>query len=483
MSKVAVVGSGPSGWAAAQRLVELGIEVDVFSADVSPNDNSSETHAPKNFKINRKLFKGSDYPYRLFPTGPKISQSEVEVVTSFAQSGLSLVWGATMLPYQKHDIGNWCITDVDLESGYKWICSKVPIAGDIDRLVGDFPPYISHPPLLPSSRILSFLEKASKANDKNLTTGASRLAVYSVRQEKEGCLYCKQCLLGCPIDLIWKAPQIVGLANYFGGLRVLSINTMEKKHQLKVISKDGNVFTFGSYERVFLCSGPVESFRVLSTSNFVSPNAVLLDSQTFFVPILISSKYGKPDLEAHTLSQAFCYLKEGLKTKSQLQIYDYSDDLISRVYQILPITRILPMWLLKKILQRLFVGIGYLNDGDSAKILMQLNKEGHVNLSLEGSSGKSAKMIVKSMVRLYRRKFYRLGLWPLTFLTQIALPGQGVHCGGWLPMGFKSDRLGQPNASQGIHVLDSSILPSIPAGPITFTVMANAVRIIEELYE
>ena len=47
-------------------------------------------------------------------------------------------------------------------------------------------------------------------------------------------------------------------------------------------------------------------------------------------------------------------------------------------------------------------------------------------------------------------------------------------------MGDKSDLLGRPTGSQNIHVVDSSVLPTIAPGPITFTVMANAMRIAEE---
>ena len=47
-------------------------------------------------------------------------------------------------------------------------------------------------------------------------------------------------------------------------------------------------------------------------------------------------------------------------------------------------------------------------------------------------------------------------------------------------MGDKSDLLGRPVGLRNVHVLDSSIFPSIPAGPITFTLMANANRIVRE---
>jgi choline dehydrogenase-like flavoprotein len=47
-------------------------------------------------------------------------------------------------------------------------------------------------------------------------------------------------------------------------------------------------------------------------------------------------------------------------------------------------------------------------------------------------------------------------------------------------MGERSDLLGRPNGCHNIHVVDSSVLPTIAPGPITFTVMANARRIAEE---
>ena len=49
-----------------------------------------------------------------------------------------------------------------------------------------------------------------------------------------------------------------------------------------------------------------------------------------------------------------------------------------------------------------------------------------------------------------------------------------------LSMGENANLLGVPNGCTNIHVVDSSVLPSITAGPITFTVMPNAMRIAKE---
>jgi len=64
----------------------------------------------------------------------------------------------------------------------------------------------------------------------------------------------------------------------------------------------------------------------------------------------------------------------------------------------------------------------------------------------------------------------------------MAEPGRGYHCGGSIPMRenpkpFESDRLGRPHGWSRIHAVDATVLPSVPATTITFSVMANAHRI------
>ena len=71
---------------------------------------------------------------------------------------------------------------------------------------------------------------------------------------------------------------------------------------------------------------------------------------------------------------------------------------------------------------------------------------------------------------------------PLGPLLSRPEPGHGFHVGGTFPMsshptGFASDTLGRPAGLTRVHAVDSSVLPSIPATTITFSVMANAHRI------
>jgi choline dehydrogenase-like flavoprotein len=67
-------------------------------------------------------------------------------------------------------------------------------------------------------------------------------------------------------------------------------------------------------------------------------------------------------------------------------------------------------------------------------------------------------------------------------MIQMGKPGRGFHSGGSFPMSAEphageTDILGRPHGLRRIHAIDSTVLPSIPATTITFTVMANAYRI------
>jgi choline dehydrogenase-like flavoprotein len=69
---------------------------------------------------------------------------------------------------------------------------------------------------------------------------------------------------------------------------------------------------------------------------------------------------------------------------------------------------------------------------------------------------------------------------------KLDLPGGGYHSGGTLPMrrnpqDLETDISGQLRCLPGVHIVDASVLPTVPASPTAFTVMANAHRIASEV--
>ncbi len=475
--RVAIIGAGPAGWAAALNLSNLqGIEVTVFHGGIEEGDGAKDEPTKESFNV--KLLRGSDFPYRDFPFGPKTHENGVHIPKSFSKEGLSLVWGATMLPYAQNDIQDWPISTRDLEPGYRFVSERMPIAGRVDRLATIFVPYISQPPLQPTNRILKLLEVADGLSESNVAVGSSRLAVFNSSRQKQGCNYCDLCLQGCPSEKIWSAPTVASLnIKYLRNFRILKIQELDNKVCLDTVNVTGEPGKFEGFDKVFLAAGNVESFRILATSGYIEKNVTLQDSATFYIPLLISRRYKRVEKSKYSLSQAFVRIQNSNKSASQLQIYDYSEDLVYRARTVLRFGKFIPKWGVRIPLKRMFVSIGYLDSHHSPQILMSLNTEGDVLLSKSISSRNSVDQEVKLMLKSTQKDLKRLGLWALKPLIQYSKPGGGAHSGGWLPMGKGSDLLGRPQGMKNVHVIDSSILPSIPAGAITFTVMANAVRI------
>ena len=289
--RVGIIGAGATGWAAALNLSELhGIDVVVFHGGVEEEGGVKEDPSERAFNV--KLLRGSDFPYRHFYHGPKTYESDVHVPRSFSKEGLSLVWGATMLPYTQSDIEEWPISTYVLEPGYSFISERMPIAGRVDRLAEVFTPFISQPVLQPTNRILKLLEIADGISESNVTVGSSRLAVFNSTRKERGCLYCDLCLQGCPYQKIWAAPSVDSLnVKYLKNLRVIKIQELDGKVLLDAVNQGGEALKFEGFDKVFLAAGNVESFRILAASGYVAKSVTLQDSATFYFPLLLYRGY------------------------------------------------------------------------------------------------------------------------------------------------------------------------------------------------
>jgi choline dehydrogenase-like flavoprotein len=477
--KIVVIGSGPSGWAATKTLTELGHEVTIIDSSLIESD-ATDSHS-KNFDatLNRKLYFGSDLPYRNFPFGPSLNSQEVNPIFSFANGGLSLVWGATMLPYCKEDTLNWPFDVSSLENEFRELSEVIPITGGCDGLSPTYGNFYSRRGIMPSNRIVNILEHFARNDVPEIQVGLSRLAVETGTHGIEGCVYCNKCINGCPLNLIWSSKDSIFKAKNLK-LRVLKLNESITGVEVEAVDIDGEHKVLVGFEKVFLATGSLESFRILANSRIVSQEGILKDSATFFLPLIALPKLGKLLHNSFGLSQVFIRLnRTDSKVASQFQLYEYSEDLIARAKKALPFGALMPNSIFKVFLKRMMVAIGYLDGADSPGIQMRLVDDGSVlnSLARDGKGLEERNQVIKLSIKRLSKHIMKSGLFPIPFLTQIALPGEGVHFGSWLPMGEKSDLLGRPIGSQNIHVVDSSVLPTIAPGPITFTVMANAMRI------
>lgn len=510
-----VVGTGPCGAMAAAALVARGLEVTFVDVGMDLDLERSRTvarlarHRPEHWDRDalslvehrpqpgdgpaRKLWFGSEAVYDL-PPGVELDAQGVGCVPSFAGGGLSNVWGATMLPYATADLEDWpaAVTKGLLEA-YGETARRVPIAGKIDDLAD---PYPFFGPRLPSLRLhpaaadleVRLMRQRGMLRRRGVTGGRARLAVRSGSPAPgSGCLYCGRCLDGCFYGHIWSARSLRDELLGTDGVdlvrgRVTYLRERRQGVDVGIQLEDGEAEL--RCERAFIAAGALSTAHLLQRSGLVREAIHVRDSQTIFLPLLDVGRLapsGESDMYA--LAQLFLRIEHGAGAPaSQVQLYAHNPGLRARARAQKALLRFAPDALLDRVLRQLTIAIGYLHSDRSAGIEVTLGKGGALRLrplDREKSLRRSREWLGNLATHLAP-----LRLRPLGALADIAAPGGGFHLGASFPMSdlpatgrHSTDLVGRPPRTERIHLVDTSVLPSIPAGPVTYTAMANAWRI------
>ena len=436
-----------------------------------------------------KLCYGSDYPYRTMPGAPVVDGEGVNTKFSLGKGGLSSVWGAAAMPYRQHDMSGWPITAEDLAPHYQAVLGFMPVAHEHDGLEKQFPIWKPTQSMPLSAQALALLKKL-QANEPQLesngiTFGRSRLAVRA-----DECIRCGLCMYGCPFGLIYSTAQTVDALKddpefvYLPGHVVQRLAESAEGVTISTLNARGEREEFTG-ERVFVGAGvlPTAALILRSLDAYERP-ITFRESHYFLLPMLrLASVPGFREGDLHTLAQLFVEVldPELSPFTIHLQTYTFNDLFEQPIAKMLgPLARVFP-W--RAFLQRLYLFQGYLHSDHSATTLAKLERRGDGDaLHLLPTERPETSAVVKKLIRKLTGMSRSFGMVPLAPLLRPGEPGRGFHTGSSFPMsakpeGLESDLLGRPAGLRRTHLIDSSVLPSIPATTITYTVMANAHRI------
>jgi choline dehydrogenase-like flavoprotein len=514
-----VVGTGPAGISCAQALIAAGKEVTILDAGLQLDaerrqairslaaTNSSQWNTaatdflrngiiPGTSGIPLKLAYGSDFPYRQIAGATAIRCEGAESKPSYACGGLSTVWGAAIMPHRQQDIEDWPISIMDLEPGYRAVFQWMPLSAQNDDLAKLFPLYIDECASLPASRqaagMLADLQRnRAKLYANGIHFGSSRLAVNADnRHGRPDCVQCGLCMYGCPYGLIYSSDQTLavlvatGRVHYKPGVIVQSVEEIGTGVRIRAVDHAGNLEAY-SGERVFLGAGVLNTTTILLRSMVMYDRPVQIrDSQYFLMPLL--RLRGTADVvrePLHTLAQLFVEIFDTSISPYtiHLQTYTYNDLFCSPVLAALgPFKKLFPF---EAFLGHLMLFQGYLHSAHSSSITATLshNQDGNA-LTLRAVPNPEVKKRVGKLAFKLAKLVAHTGVLPIIPMIQMGKPGRGFHSGGSFPMSRQpktgeTDILGRPRGLQRVHAIDSTVLPSIPATAITYTVMANAYRI------
>jgi choline dehydrogenase-like flavoprotein len=524
---IVVVGSGPAGIACSWALAERGHEITILDAGRGPNPEIARKYEPLSatdpedwdpalveelrgeFSVNRdelppKPVLGSLHPYAPGDPSAPAEGSGVGLTPSLGRGGLSAVWGAAMLPYRERDLVGWPLGVDDLAPFYKSVLDFMPVAGRRDRLESEFPLYTEElEDLEPTAQIRDFLSDlergAPRLNAAGLTAGRARLAVRTVDSAYgRACGRVGLCLHGCPLGAIWSAEQSLAellsrwRVRYLPGRYVERVEEDSTGATVTVRTADG--LDKVAADRVFVGAGALPTTRLMLRSlDALGTPVELYDSQYYTFPLIrVKGPSVSVETQGNTLAQAFIEVNDDGDPcdSAHLQVYGFNDLMLREVAAMIHIPPRTAARLLRPVLSRILFCQGYLHSDRSRSIraIMDGNgPEAPLRLSPLGSA-ELVKRNVKTVVDRVGRSSSALRAAPLRPLLRIWEPGRGIHTGGSFPMranpsGLECDLLGRPAGLRRIHLVDSSVFPSIPPTTITYTVMANAQRIAAEFSE
>lgn len=444
--------------------------------------------------IPRKLVFGSDYFYgKSVPEAPIESCGNLPPF-SYALGGLSAGWGAALLPPQACDLDNWPVGIEELTEYCAKVLEDLPYSARDDGLSLDFPLLTCGAKALRPSRaeswLLAVLDRASVMKQGETVFGQARLLVDAGRNE-HGCRYCGQCMSGCVYGAIYKAGDEImalhekGEIDYLPGHIVHRLDEEDGKVVVTSLDAAGGRHRM-IFDRVFLAAGAVNSARIVLESLGMHGRKMRLLSRGGFVMPMLSLRGLPIDWpECNTQPGLFMELAgKGLKHWVHVQISTENELLLQKLGirsigggVLACVKRFVASHVVL-----LFVNYHSDHAGSYDLWLEPAAKGEHAGrlCSVHRKSYPPWKVWRASWMRLLS-VFTKIGCFPLFPLAR--LNSGAYHVGGTLPMksnpsdSLETDILGRLSAWKQVHVVDTSVFPSLPGTTIGLLAMANAYRI------
>lgn len=503
----AVIGSGPSGMACASALLATGARVTVIDSgrDLTPARQARRAtlaqRAPAewsaadrawltsdllqsgNAEPVKRLF-GDDFVYE----GAEWTLESGKLPKGFghrptqALGGLSRVWGAALKRFLPQDLALWPIPSGALDRHYTEVENLLAVS--LQNTSPEVPL-----PLSPQAQMLlnRWQTRQAALAELGVRVSPARLAV------SHRCRLCGMCLFGCPYEYIFSSDALVRnyrdhrAFEYRPGLRADRLEEHDGGGQVICVGDDGARTTVLA-DRVFVAAGVLGTPRLILASFGTREDRLTLhDSQRFLLPFLTGASSPR-HAPLHTLTQIFLDLKgSAIEAENvHVQIYTYNDFYAARIRSALgPLGKVAGS--LADIAGRHFIlAQGFLHSRDSGTALLRLTgPQAHPVLAIAPELPARTRRILRKTWSRLGRAGRLAGMIPLVPLAETADIGASYHSGAVFPMiraplGWQSDVLGRVRGLTRIHIVDSSVLPEIPGGPVTLTIMANAHRIAAE---
>ena len=404
------------------------------------------------------------------------------------------------MPPDSCDIKDWPISKKNLEKYYSKVLDGIHYSAVDDNLSKNFS-LIKVPDgalklTLGNKDLLRDLQKNSHKKKDSFLYGQARLLVNAKKGHSNACRYCGICMSGCVYGSIYKASDDLNFfirenkIKYKPKCEVISFREIGASVKIKYL-EEGSI-KYATFKKIFIAAGAYNSTKiVLNSKNKSNIKVKLKTTFSLIIPMIRLKRMPLDWPKINTMPGIFLEFKNRLLSNHWIhtQISTPNEIVLEKLNYSGFIGNIFSLFIKRFFLEHLVIAHCNIHSDHAPHYDITLK---HDNL---GKTTFKAKKIIKpnskNIVDINLKKFktiaHKMGCLILKPLVKNSNNFDSYHLGGSLPMKSKpksetdTDVYGRPNGFKNIHVIDSSIFPSLPATTIGLVTMANAYRIASEI--
>lgn len=521
MHEVIITGSGPSGVAAALELSRQGIKPLILDVGYQSTQNAGlindnfyryrEKHDAFDLMIGNRLQGLSNLladrrvPVKL--TAPHfeyvtkdaeiispVDETNFRAIQSFAMGGLANAWGAGLYRFTKQELAGFPLGESDLDPFYETLTEEIGICGTDDALTPFFGPCKNLlPPLRKSHNVKKlygrYLQKKAVLEANGVYLGHPRVGVLSESRDGRPAFDYSNLEFWQPSPAIY-TPKLTldkliaaGKVVYRSGIRVDQWHEREQTVEVEGIDLKNHQGLRFETKTLVLAAGTLNTSKiVLRSFEDCTRKLRLLENPALQIPLVLPGSLGRRlDKEAFGLVQ-LNLVWNSIEFDALLQgsILEITSPMRAEFFQSLPFSAHANLALIRYLLPAMLVLQLFFPAPTQQAASLSLQSNGR--LRIQGGADRLDTKKVADLLKNLRR----LGAYTHPALLVEVPTGHAVHYAGSLPMKvdpglYECDTFGQIHGTRQVYIADAACFPELPAKNMSFTMMANAMRIANQV--
>jgi len=520
--KIVIIGSGASGISAALGFEKKGIVPTILDVGDTNKKTCNVSGNLYDYRKNNELFdlmigenleglsnilNGTSLPPKL--TSPMnnyiisdhkehspLKTSNFSAIQSFAIGGLAAAWGAGLYRYNESELQNMPLRSASLNPFYDALSKEIGISGQND----DLAPFFGNddtllPPVRLSGKAEYLYKKYSKKRDKfnknGIFIGYPRIGVLTKNHKgRDKCNYSNFETWLSDIPWVYNPAQSLNRlikedkVIYRKGIYVESWNRKNGKIIINGKNISDNSPFKTTTDNLIIATGTLNSAKlILSSKKDTLTKLPILDNPLLQIPVFLPSFLGSPiDKSAFGMTNLNLIFKSPENgTTLQGSIIELTSPPRSVFFEKFPASSVMNLKLIKMISTSLLAMFLYYPSSKNDAGSIRLNKNNELEIVQKNL------ILDKQPVKKIVNALFGMGALTHPLIIEQSMQGYAIHYAGTIPMkskttsDYESSPDGELHGESGIYIVDGSSFSHISSKNLSFTIMANSMRIADKI--